>query len=46
MVEHNLGIVDQICEQAIVMANGQPLATGTMADLRANEAVVKAYLGG
>ncbi len=46
MVEHNLGIVDQICEQAIVMANGQPLATGTMAELRANEAVVQVYLGG
>jgi ABC-type branched-subunit amino acid transport system ATPase component len=45
MVEHNLGIVDQICEQTIVMANGQSLATGTMAELRSNEEVVKAYLG-
>lgn len=46
MVEHNLGIVDQICELAIVMANGRPLATGSMAELRANEEVVHAYLGG
>lgn len=45
MIEHNLGIVDQICEQAIVMANGTTLATGSMADLRANTAVVEAYLG-
>jgi ABC-type branched-subunit amino acid transport system ATPase component len=46
MVEHNLGIVDQICELAIVMANGRPLATGPMAELRANQEVVHAYLGG
>jgi ABC-type branched-subunit amino acid transport system ATPase component len=45
MIEHNLGIVDQICEQVIVMANGSTLATGTMADLRAHPGVVEAYLG-
>jgi ABC-type branched-subunit amino acid transport system ATPase component len=46
VIEHNLGIVDQICERVIVMANGSTLATGTMAELRANTAVVEAYLGG
>lgn len=46
MVEHNLGIVDQIAEDVIVLANGTTLARGTMADLRANEEVVTAYLGG
>jgi neutral amino acid transport system ATP-binding protein len=45
MIEHNLGIVDQICEQVIVMANGSTLATGTMADLREHPEVVEAYLG-
>lgn len=46
MVEHNLGIVDQIGEDVIVLANGTTLAQGTLAELRANEAVVTAYLGG
>jgi ABC-type branched-subunit amino acid transport system ATPase component len=46
MVEHNLGIVDQICEKVIVMAQGQALATGTMEQMRANADVVKAYLEG
>ncbi|HKV83160.1 MAG TPA: ABC transporter ATP-binding protein [Ktedonobacterales bacterium] len=46
LVEHNLGIVDQICDHVIVMANGRALATGTMGQVRANEEVVHAYLGG
>lgn len=46
LVEHNLGIVDQICDHVIVMANGRALATGTMSQVRANEEVVHAYLGG
>ena len=46
LVEHNLGIVDQICDHVIVMANGKALATGTMSQVRANEEVVHAYLGG
>ena len=46
LVEHNLGIVDQICDHVIVMANGRSLATGTMGQVRANREVVQAYLGG
>ncbi|MFI5273751.1 MAG: ABC transporter ATP-binding protein [Ktedonobacterales bacterium] len=46
LVEHNLGIVDQICDHVIVMASGHALATGTMAEIRANKEVVEAYLGG
>jgi len=46
LVEHNLGIVDQICDHVIVMASGQALTTGTMAEVRANKQVVEAYLGG
>lgn len=46
LVEHNLGIVDQICDHVIVMANGRALTTGTMAQVRANQEVVQAYLGG
>ncbi len=46
LIEHNLGIVDQICDHVIVMASGRSLATGTMAQVRANQEVVAAYLGG
>lgn len=46
MIEHNLGIVDQIAEDVIVMANGTVLARGTMAEMRAHPEVISAYLGG
>jgi ABC-type branched-subunit amino acid transport system ATPase component len=46
LVEHNLGIVDQICDHVIVMASGRALATGTMAEIRAHQQVIEAYLGG
>ena len=46
MVEHNLGVVERICDQVIVMAEGATLATGSMSELRADPAVVRAYLGG
>jgi ABC-type branched-subunit amino acid transport system ATPase component len=46
MVEHNLGIVDRLCDDVIVMAEGRTLAVGRMADLRDNPQVVSTYLGG
>lgn len=46
MVEHNLNVVEMICDHVIVLAEGRTLATGRMSDLRANENVVRAYLGG
>ena len=45
MVEHNLNIVEQICDYVIVLAQGKTLATGRLSDLREDEAVVRAYLG-
>ncbi|MGH9061677.1 MAG: ABC transporter ATP-binding protein [Acidimicrobiales bacterium] len=46
MVEHNLGIVDRLCDYVVVMAEGRTLAIGPMAELRENPQVVSAYLGG
>lgn len=46
MVEHNLGVVDRICDHVIVLAEGATLATGLMSDLRQHPEVVRAYLGG
>jgi len=45
MVEHNLNVVEAICDRVVVMAEGKVLATGTMAELRAHPEVVRAYLG-
>jgi len=45
LVEHNLEAVERLCDHVIVMALGRAIATGTMASLRDNEAVVTAYLG-
>ena len=45
MIEHNLNVVEQICDHVIVLAEGRTLATGRLSDLRANKEVVRAYLG-
>jgi ABC-type branched-subunit amino acid transport system ATPase component len=45
MVEHNLNVVEKICDHVIVLAEGKTLATGRLSDLRANPEVVQAYLG-
>lgn len=46
MVEHNLEVVERICDHVIVLAAGKMLARGTMAEMRANPQVVSAYLTG
>jgi len=45
MVEHNLEFVERLCDVVIVMALGQPIAEGSMSELRRHEAVLEAYLG-
>jgi branched-chain amino acid transport system permease protein len=44
-VEHELEVVDRLCESVVAMALGQVLAIGTMAELRARKDVLDAYLG-
>jgi ABC-type branched-subunit amino acid transport system ATPase component len=46
LVEHNLSVVEQICDYVIVMDCGSTLAVGQMQDLRQNPEVVRAYLTG
>ena len=46
MVEHEMGTVERLCNPVIVMAQGRVLAEGSMAEMRANPAVVAAYLSG
>ncbi|MDE3189891.1 MAG: ABC transporter ATP-binding protein [Acidobacteriota bacterium] len=45
MIEHNLNVVEKICDYVIVLAEGRTLATGRLSELRENTDVVKAYLG-
>ena len=45
MVEHNLPFVERMCNTVVVMSLGQAIATGPLHALRADPAVVDAYLG-
>ena len=46
MVEHELRLVERLCDPVVVMAQGTVLAEGSMAALRSNPEVIDAYLGG
>ncbi len=46
LVEHELDVVERLSDNVIVMAQGRTIATGSMAELRENEEVVRAYLEG
>jgi branched-chain amino acid transport system ATP-binding protein len=46
MVEHELGVVDRLCEHVIVMAQGKVISEGTMETVRRNQEVLDAYLVG
>ena len=46
MVEHELRLVEKLCDPVVVMARGTVLAEGSMAELQSNQKVVDAYLGG
>ena len=46
IIEHDMDLIAELCDPVIVMAQGQVLTQGTMAEVRADEAVLEAYLGG
>ena len=46
MVEHEMAVVERLCDPVIVMAQGEVLAEGTMAQIRADQRVLDAYLVG
>ena len=46
LVEHNMGVVMDLADRITVLNQGQGLARGTPAQIRANGAVQAAYLGG
>ena len=45
MVEHNLSVVEGLCDRITVLARGSVLAEGTYGELTKDERVREAYLG-
>ncbi len=45
VIEHNMDFVMSLCTRVVVMAEGKVLAIGAPAEVRANPAVIEAYLG-
>jgi ABC-type branched-subunit amino acid transport system ATPase component len=45
MVEHQLDVVNRICDIVHVMAEGRIIASGTLDAVRREEQVVEAYVG-
>jgi branched-chain amino acid transport system ATP-binding protein len=46
LIEHDMNMVMNLCDPVIVMSEGRKLVEGTPAEVRTNEDVLAAYLGG
>jgi branched-chain amino acid transport system ATP-binding protein len=46
IVEHDMDLVARLCDPVIVMAQGRPLFEGTFDEVRQEQSVLDAYLGG
>ena len=46
MVEHDMGLVSQVSDRVLAIADGRVLAEGTAAEIQRHPDVVAAYLGG
>ncbi len=46
IIEHDMDLVMNLCNPVIVMSEGKKLAEGTPDEIRSNEKVLEAYLGG
>ncbi len=45
VIEHDMDFIGRLCDPVICMAEGHVLAEGTIAEIKANEQVIEAYLG-
>jgi branched-chain amino acid transport system ATP-binding protein len=46
VIEHDMDLVTQLCDTVIVMSEGARLAQGTPEEVKSDERVLEAYLGG
>ena len=46
MIEHELAVVERLCDPVVVMAQGRVISQGTMANIRSDQEVLDAYLIG
>jgi branched-chain amino acid transport system ATP-binding protein len=46
VIEHDMDLIARLCNPVIVMAEGSVLMQGTMDEIRKNDVVIEAYLGG
>ena len=46
VIEHDMDLVMNLCDPVIVMSEGKKLAEGTAEEIKSNEQVLEAYLGG
>jgi len=45
IIEHDMDLIARLCDPVIVMAAGEKIAEGPMAEIRANPAIIEAYFG-
>jgi neutral amino acid transport system ATP-binding protein len=46
LVEHELRLIEQVCDHVVVLAQGRVIGTGSMAEVRQIDEVLEAYIAG